>query len=234
MKKFTSKMKHKFTLNMALSGRVLACLNLLKKYKLRNKILVDIGSSFGWLEKELLKIDKTIKIVGVEPNPAAVLFSNKNVKTAKFLVGSALNLPIKDSYADVATLFDVIEHVSKESESKALDEVYRILKPKGLLFLSTPNSTLLMNVLDPAYYFGHRHYRTRKLEDLLKNSKFKIIKSTIKGGYWFSFYLIWLYITKRITRNFLPRNKFLENKEAGEFLSEKIGLHTHFIVAQKN
>ena len=90
-----------------------------------------------------------------------------------------------------------------------------------------------MNLLDPAFYFGHRHYKFSSLKKMLTKSGFKIIKSTIKGGYWFSFYLIWLYITKRITGNFLPRNKFLEDKEAGEFLSNKVGLHTHFIVAQK-
>lgn len=223
----------KYTLDMSVSGRVLACLNLLKKYKLRDKRIVDIGSSFGWLEKELLSIDKTIKIIGIEPDTQAVDFSNKNIKGAKFLRGNALSLPVKDNYADIATLFDVIEHVPKKTEINALAEVNRVLKVRGLLFLSTPNSSFFMNLLDPAFYFGHRHYKFQKLKSLLKNSGFKIISSTIKGGFWFSFYLIWLYITKRITGKFLPRNIFLEKREAEEFLSQKVGLHTHFIVAQK-
>lgn len=223
----------KYTLDMAVSGRVLACLNLLKSYNLKYTTLVDVGSSFGWLEKELLSIDKTIKIVGVEPDSKAVFFANKEIKGARFLVGDALRLPIESKFADMATLFDVIEHVPKNKEDVALSEVNRILKPKGLLFLSTPNSNFFMNLLDPAFYFGHRHYKFNNLKNFLNKSGFKIIKSTIKGGYWFSFYLIWLYITKRITGNFLPRNKFLENKEAGEFLSNKVGLHTHLIVAQK-
>lgn len=226
-------MRKKFTLDMAVSGRVLACLNLLKSYNLNRKTLIDIGSSFGWLEKELLKKHKKIKITGIEPDEKAVLFSKKEIKGASFLVGGALKLPIKDNFADFVTLFDVIEHVPKNTEEKALSEVHRVLKPKGLLFLSTPNSTFFMNLLDPAFYFGHRHYGLASLKELLKNSGFKMLKSTIKGGYWFCFYLIWLYITKRITGNFLPRNKFLETKEAGEFLSNQAGLHTHFIVAQK-
>jgi SAM-dependent methyltransferase len=223
----------KYTLDMSVSGRVLACLNLLKQYKLKNKTVVDIGSSFGWLEKELLTIDKTIKIVGVEPDKNAVAFSNKEIKGAKFLVGDALKLPIKNNFADIATLFDVIEHVPKNTEAKALKEVNRILKSDGLLFLSTPNSNFFMNLLDPAFYFGHRHYKFERLQRLLKDNGFKILKFTIKGGLWFSFYLIWLYITKRITGDFLPRNRFLEKKEAGEFLSKNKGLHTHFIVAKK-
>lgn len=226
-------MNNKFTLDMAVSGRVLACLNLLKQYKLNGKTLVDVGSSFGWLEKELLGLEKTLKIIGVEPDGNAVAFSNKNIKGAKFLVGDALKLPIKGNYADMVTLFDVIEHVPKNTEGKALDEVNRVLKNKGLLFLSTPNSTFFINLLDPAYYFGHRHYKFSKLQNLLNRSGFKIIKSTIKGGFWFSFYLIWLYTTKRITGNFLPRNLFLEKKEAEEFMRSEAGLHTHFIVAQK-
>ena len=226
-------MRKKFTLNMALSGRVLACLNLIKKYNLKNKIIVDIGSSFGWLEKELLSIDKSIKIIGIEPDVSAVSFSKKSITEAKFLVGDALSIPVKKNIADMVTLFDVIEHVPKSTELDALSEVKRILKPKGLLFLSTPNSTISMNILDLAYLFGHRHYKLRQLKFLLKKSGFKIIDSKIKGGYWFSFYLIWLYIVKRITGNFLPRNKFLESKEAGEFLNKKVGIHTHFIIAQK-
>lgn len=226
-------MKKKFTLDMAVSGRVLACLNLLKKYKLKNKTIVDIGSSFGWLEKEILAIEKSVKMVGVEPDGQAVKFSIENIKSAKFLVGDALDLPVKSGHADISTLFDVIEHVPVGTESQALNEVYRILKPKGLLFLTTPNATLSMNMLDMAFYFGHRHYSKERLKKLLNQSGFKIIESTIRGGYWFSFYLIWLYLTKRITGNFLPRNKFLEKMEASEFLTNKVGVHTHFIVAQK-
>lgn len=226
-------MAKKYTLDMAVSGRVLACLNLLKKYKLKGKTFVDIGSSFGWLEKELLEIDRSIKIIGIEPDSKAVAFANKEIKNAKFLVGDALKLPINNNFADMATLFDVIEHVPNNTENIALAEVNRILKPKGHLFLSTPNSNFFMNLLDPAFYFGHRHYKLNKLKTLLKNNGFKILESTIKGGFWFSFYLIWLYITKRITGNFLPRNRFLESKEAGEFTSNKIGIHTHFIVAEK-
>ena len=218
---------------MAVSGRVLACLNLLKKYKLKNKIIVDIGSSFGWLEKEMLEVDKTVKMIGVEPDSQAVKFSIENIKGAKFLVGDALDLPVKSSYADAATLFDVIEHVPVDTEHQALKEVCRVLKPGGLLFLTTPNSTPLMNLLDMAFYFGHRHYTKQRLEHLLKQADFKIIKSTVKGGYWFSIYLIWLYLTKRLTGNFLPRNRFLEQMEASEFLTTNIGVHTHFIVAQK-
>ena len=75
-------MVKKFTLDMAVSGRVLACLNQIKKLKLEGKTIVDIGSSFGWLEKELLTIEKSIKIIGVEPDPTAVDFSNKNIKDA--------------------------------------------------------------------------------------------------------------------------------------------------------
>lgn len=226
-------MKKKFSLNMAVSGRVLACLNLLKKYKLSNKTIVDVGSSFGWLEKELLRLNNSIKMIGIEPDPEAVKFSNKNIKNAKFLVGDALKIPVKNGKADFVTLFDVIEHVPEFTELVALKEINRILKTKGLLFLTTPNSTPMMNILDLAFWFGHRHYQSKDLSEMLKQSGFKVVKKTIKGGYWFSTYLIWLYITKKLSGNFLPRNRFLEEKEASEFLSKKRGIHTHFIVAQK-
>lgn len=221
-----------FTFKMPISGRVLTCLKLLDKFDINNKTILDVGSSFGWLEREILKTGKTNKLIGVDPDEDAVGFAQKKVKGAKFLVGDALNLPIKNNQIDVVTLFDVIEHVPDNFETKALSEANRVLKKGGLLFLSTPNSNFFLNILDLAYLFGHRHYKKKQLIKYLKKSKFKIIESRILGGYWFSIYLIWLYLAKRITGNFLPRNIFLETREASEFLKDN-GIHTHFIVARK-
>ena len=221
-----------FTFKVPISGRVLACLKLLNKFNVNNKTILDVGSSFGWLEREILKTGKSNKLIGVDPNKDAVMFAQKKVKGARFLVGDALNLPLKNNQVDMVTLFDVIEHVPENFETKALNEVNRVLMKGGLLFLSTPNSKFLLNILDVAYLFGHRHYKKEQLIKYLKKSKFKIIESRILGGYWFSIYLIWLYLTKRITGNFLPRNTFLENREASEFLKDN-GIHTHFIVARK-
>src|SRR5947207_2249900 len=119
-----------FPKNVLISGRVKICLDLISKENLKNKIVVDIGSSFGWLEKEIAKINPK-KLIGIEMDEGAVNFAKKNIKGVDFLVGTALNLPLEEKFADIVILFDVLEHVPKGTEEQVLDEIDRIIKPNG-------------------------------------------------------------------------------------------------------
>lgn len=52
--------------------------------------------------------------------------------------GDALNLPIKDSSVDVAAQNCLFNIFTKQDLKKALEEMYRVLKPHGRLILSDP------------------------------------------------------------------------------------------------
>ena len=54
--------------------------------------------------------------------------------------------PIADSSFDVVLLTEVFEHL-REYPARTLAEGHRILRPGGLLVLSTPNSTYILNRL---------------------------------------------------------------------------------------
>lgn len=54
-----------------------------------------------------------------------------------FIVGNALEIPIKSSSVDLVTSFEVLEHV--ENDHKAVQEVVRILKRGGGFFYTVPN-----------------------------------------------------------------------------------------------
>lgn len=66
-------------------------------------------------------------------------------------------IPFSEGYFDLCLSFDEIEHVWKGTEEKFLKVLFRMVRPGGLIILSTPNKGLLINLLDPAYCFGHRH-----------------------------------------------------------------------------
>lgn len=223
-------MKEKFTLNIPITGRVKACLELLKKQKVLGKVVVDVGSSSGWLENEILS-EQPKEIIGVEPNKKAVLFAINAVKKARFLVGDALKIPIKSNYADIVALFDVIEHLPKGKEESALGEINRVLKKGGVLLLSTPNYNFLTNIFDPAWYFGHRHYQVENITKLLGNAGFKILQKGVRGGAWSLVYMVWFYVTKWILGKKSPRNVFLEKMDDRSYLLGSRA--TLFIVAQK-
>lgn len=62
--------------------------------------------------------------------------------------GDARHLPFSDSTFDLIILQDVIEHI--ESSEIMIDEIKRILKPGGVIYLSTPNRLSVINMLaDP-------------------------------------------------------------------------------------
>lgn len=224
-------MKQNFFKKVDIKGRVRVCIETVLSEGVEGKTIVDIGSSIGWLEKELLKY-KPKKVVGIEPDPGAVAFAREKVKNAEFHVGSAEDLPISSGFADIATMFDVIEHVDKNKEIGALKEASRVLKPGGRLILSTPNYHWLTNVLDPAWYFGHRHYEKSKIKNQIAKAGFKVKKLEVRGGIWFSIYLIWHYFMKWILKKPLAVNYFLMEKDDREF-SKKDGIHTIFLVARK-
>jgi len=211
-------------------GRVRICLESVKNLKLKSKVLVDIGSSFGWLEKEIVNAGLK-KIVGIEPNDKALRFAKTNIPSVDFRKGSALKTDLPDSFSDIVILFDVIEHVPKFSEMKVLHEVGRIIKKEGVLLLSTPNNHFLNNILDPGWYFGHRHYSIRKITDLLKKSGFKVERFEIKGKIFAPIYMLWFYVNKWLLGGCFNNIRWLDKKY--DLSYQGPGFHTIFIEAKR-
>lgn len=168
--------------SVPIHGRVRVCLEMVRAQGIKAKKVVDVGSTFGWLEKTL-ENDGAKEIIGVELSAPAVAFAKKLAPKATFFEGSALDLPIKDGVADIAFLFDVIEHVPVNTEPKALQELHRVLRKGGTLLLSTPHSHPIANVIDIAWYLGHRHYSPEHITQLLKDAGFKVKKIRSAGKY---------------------------------------------------
>lgn len=210
-------------------GRFRYCLELLLKEDLGGKVLLDIGSSNGLLISKLLK-SKLKKIYGVEPNESAVIFARKKIKNVTFFKSTAEKVPLKNSKVDIVTLFDVIEHVPPNSEHLVFKEIARVLKKGGVLLLSTPNDNLLTNLMDPAWYFGHRHYNSDTLARMVKREGFKIETIEVRGSLWSSFYMLWFYFSKWVLGKRLPRNSWIERKEDEGY--DRPGIFTLFIKAK--
>jgi len=105
----------------------------------------------------------------LNPNFFAVKYYGSINKNITFLKSDGTHLPFKDYDFDVVVCLEVIEHV--EDYQTLLDEISRVLKPKGFLVLSTPDSPIyksphhLHNLID----FGI-------LEKSLPKSSFSILR----------------------------------------------------------
>lgn len=195
---------------------------------LKNKVILDIGCGIGWFEKMVIEAGCK-KITGIEPTEKNLKQAKKAVPQAVFKTGSALRLSFKKNYFDLVTMFDVIEHLPKNSESQVLREIKRVLKKTGGLIISTPNSSFLSKVLDPAWYFGHRHYSLEKLKQLLEDEGLAIEKVDYGGGIWELFSMILFYVFKSFGWE-IPFKPWFEEKREKEYLGQK-GFVTLFVKA---
>ena len=76
------------------------------------------------------------------------------VKTGIEAINASLTeLPFKNNTYDLICAFDVIEHI--EDHEKALDEIYRVLRPHGKYFLTVPAFQSLWSNHDVV----NHHYR---------------------------------------------------------------------------
>jgi 2-polyprenyl-3-methyl-5-hydroxy-6-metoxy-1,4-benzoquinol methylase len=56
-----------------------------------------------------------------------------------FASGSVTKIPFPDATFDTVVSFETIEHIDAEAQRFFLSEVHRVLRPEGLLIISTPN-----------------------------------------------------------------------------------------------
>lgn len=195
---------------------------------LSGKDILDIGSSFGWFEKMALEAGCK-SVIGLEPKKEDFYLAKKEVPEAVFKEGTALRIPFQENSFDLVVMFDVIEHIPRNSEIKAMREIKRVLRPGGRLVISTPFSCWLSKIMDPAWYFGHRHYKEKSLIQMLEKSGFKIEKAEKKGRIFELVSAILMYIFKWIFGREVPFKDWFENKRMEEYLTDKDGFETLLI-----
>lgn len=114
--------------------RARAYISLIKKYKEKGKYL-DVGCSYGIYLKAAREAGYAVS--GVEIAPHAAKYAKKELKLDVFN-GTLDQAKFKKNTFDIVTLYDVLEHVP--NIHKFLKEIYRVMKPGGILVIQSPNS----------------------------------------------------------------------------------------------
>lgn len=170
---------------------------------IRSSTVLDVGCGFGWFIQRILT-SKPKKVYGVEISETDLKAAKKELskhKNVSLLVGSAIDIPVKDRSVDLVVSWEVIEHIPTGTESIFFTEVSRVLKKNGRFFLSTPYDCFLTTWLDPAWWVaGHRHYKIERLMALGMSAGFKVSDFTVKGNIWSNLGLLNMYISKWILR----------------------------------
>ena len=118
------------------------------------KDVLDIASGEGYGSFCLGQVASSV--VGVDANAGAVDFANRNYLSERvsFKAGTAQSIPIADASIDVVVSFETLEHFTEHEEFAS--EVRRVLRPGGLLVISSPNRTVYT---EEANYKNEWHLR---------------------------------------------------------------------------
>ena len=155
------------------------------------------------------------------------------------MVADARFLPFKDNVFQQVLFTDVIEHLPKGDEPKALQEIHRVLCNGGELILTTPYNSAFYTFLDPArYVMTHRHYKKEFIKDLLESLGFKIETMFTAGGLWACLSNLWYcFITyplkKILNYRLLYAPLFMQVREDQEYNIIRQNGYTIFVRAGK-
>jgi 2-polyprenyl-3-methyl-5-hydroxy-6-metoxy-1,4-benzoquinol methylase len=199
-----------------ISARII--LKKISKYRRGGKIL-DIGCATGFLLDEAR--NQGWQIYGVELSKWAVNFARQNFNLNVF-EGVLKNAGFPYNYFDVIVMVDSIEHLP--DPRKTLEEIRHILKPNGILCISTPDIDSLTSKILQAKWWGikqsHLFYFSKKtLAKMLDATGFNVVKYSAHArvfsiNYWnnrIKNYNIFLYkIFDFVSKYFLLKNSLIK------------------------
>lgn len=208
-------------------NRYIDGLKLITRYWKGGRIL-EIGSvpcHFTWILKKL-----RYPVIGLDPKPNRTkkFIKKHNLKIVKCDIEKE-KIPFGDGYFEFVILMEVFEHL-RINPIFALKEINRVLKPKGIMILTTPNLYSLRNIINfirgkgfgdvyeefiKIYTLGHvghvREYSTEEIKKFLENMGFEIIEVKYKCYYSTNLFLNLLFrLVPRIrpTQIIISRKKY--------------------------
>lgn len=157
----------------------ISLLNSYSQYVKKRHTVLEIGASSIERTKDLAMLCH--RLIGVELLPEK---KPKDFENVKYIAGDWQNLSdfIRPKSIDIAISSHVIEHV--QNDLKAINELYTVLKPKGIVLLNTPNRKRLTRTVIEKFsgarkfpFWEHiREYIEKDLIKLLKASRFQKYK----------------------------------------------------------
>lgn len=137
------------------------------------KTVLDIASGEGYGSGLLAKNAK--KVIGVDLSEETITHAKSKYASQgnlEFRLGSCINIPCENGIFDVVVSFETIEHHAEHE--KMLDEIKRVLKPDGLLVISSPNKKTYTDDSGVKNEFHVKELYLKEFNDLLSKG-FKFI-----------------------------------------------------------
>jgi ubiquinone/menaquinone biosynthesis C-methylase UbiE len=156
--------------------------------------VLEVGCGAGGMVKAIKFYRPDLQVLGIDISKGAIAEAKQDPQGVKFSVADANQLPFKNNSLEAVLMFDLLEHL--DDPLKALDEVWRVLKPKGIFSAFVPIEgeifslhglvKKLFNFIPKEKYGGHiQQYTLSELRSLLKKAKLKILKKQYSGHFFY-------------------------------------------------
>jgi len=116
------------------------------RYEFANRYVIDktvldiaCGTGYG---SNILKKEGASRVYGVDISSEAIDFAREKYRRGHvyFTIGDLERIPFASNSFDAVVCFETIEHT--DNHNQVLSELGRVLRPQGLLLISSPNRRL--------------------------------------------------------------------------------------------
>jgi 2-polyprenyl-3-methyl-5-hydroxy-6-metoxy-1,4-benzoquinol methylase len=164
-------------------------LNLINNSADKEKTILDVGCSPGHLAIALSRMG--YKVTGIDLNDEYLIKYNplwlNEITRMKWDIEQN-RLPFLDESFDYVIFTEILEHIAITHPKIIIEDLYRILKPKGFLYITTPNVACFTNIItllrnrnifwDTNIFYGstdrhNREYTSLDLINMLGNANIK-------------------------------------------------------------
>lgn len=127
--------------------------------------VLDIASGEGYGSFMIAEMAKSV--IGVDKAHNAITHSQATYRrdNLSFRQGWATAIPLPDASIDLAVSFETIEHLS--DQDAMLAELRRVLRPGGLLLISSPNKAVYSDLTDYENPFHERELYSHEFRSLV-------------------------------------------------------------------
>ncbi len=139
--------------------KILWALTTFTDQPLSSLICLDVGCSSGMMTASIAPLFRYTLGMDYDAIALSEIAPSDQAK-ADFARSDAMQLPIADASIDVVICAQVYEHVP--SDKALFDEIYRVLKPGGMVFFSGPN---WLFPIEPHYFLPFLHWLPASLAD---------------------------------------------------------------------
>jgi SAM-dependent methyltransferase len=133
--------------------------------------VLEAGSGEGYGADLIANVAR--QVIGLDYDDSAVAHVRARYPRVDMRQGNLAELPLDDGAVDVVVNFQVIEHLWDQGQF--VDECARVLRPSGVLLMSTPNRITFSPGRDtPINPFHTRELNAAELTELLTDSGFRV------------------------------------------------------------